>query len=105
MSLVPEILTKQALKSSNSTRIFDDAYDKAWKASALCIEGVQVNIPEHIDRALELSLEAISKNNKCEVAYNIAGLCYLVQSLFRWGNDPNLAAVTHIFVDEVHERS
>ena len=96
MSLVPEILTKQALKSSNSTRIFDEAYDKAWKASALLIEGTQGNIPEHIDRALELSLESISKNNQCEVAYNVAGFCYFVQSLFRWGDAPSLAAERHL---------
>ena len=96
MSLVPEILTKQALKSSNSTRIFDEAYDKAWKASALLIEGTQGNIPEHIDRALELSLESISKNNQCEVAYNVAGFCYFVQSLFRWGDAPGLAAERHL---------
>ena len=96
MSLVPEILTKQALRSSSSTRIFDEAYDKAWRASALIIEGTQGNIPEHIDRALELSLESISKNNQCEVAYNVAGFCYFVQSLFRWGDAPSLAAERHL---------
>ena len=92
MSLVPEILAIQALKSSSSKRVFDESYNKAWKAAALANEGSYSNRPDYIDESLKLCIEAIKNNPECEVAYNTAGLCYLIQSLFRWGSDPSSAA-------------
>ena len=35
MSLVPEIISKQSARGTNTQRIFDESYDKAWTASDL----------------------------------------------------------------------
>ena len=92
MSLVPEIYQKQILNSGSENRIFDVAYDKAWKARALAEEGGRSADPDHIEEALKLALDAIALNAKCEVAFEAASHCYLVKSLFRIGSDVDQSA-------------
>ena len=62
MSLVPEIISKQSAIGTNTQRIFDESYDKAWRASALVSEATQTNKPEQVDVALNLCLTAININ-------------------------------------------
>ena len=92
MSLVPEIISKQSAIGTNTQRIFDESYDKAWRASALVSEATQTNKPEQVDLALNLCLTAININPRCEAAYNNAGVCLFVKSLFGWGEAPERAS-------------
>jgi hypothetical protein len=66
MSLVPEFISKQASNNSTELRVFDESYDKAWRAAALLASGVQNNQPDKIETALGLCLESIEANPKCE---------------------------------------
>ena len=73
-------------------RVFDEAYELAWRAQRMYRSGLQQREPAMWDRAVALATEAVEKNPKCGLAYLIISEIHSMRSLWRWGDDPSAAA-------------
>jgi tetratricopeptide (TPR) repeat protein len=72
--------------------VFDEAQDVSWRAGNILRLALNAGDPERVEQAISLSKEAVALNPECFKAYITICLSYAMQSLFRWGEDPNGAA-------------
>ncbi len=72
-------------------RVFDEAHEKAWRANSLFNKAIDERLPDVLDDAIDLAVDAVNLDSKCGKAYEVICRGYAMKSLFRWGEDPSNA--------------
>ena len=70
---------------------FDSAYELAWSAQEMVRSGLRLADPSMLNDGIAKATEAIEINSRCGIAYQSICFAYAMQSLFRWGDDPDAA--------------
>jgi adenylate cyclase len=91
-SVSPQITEAELKRIGRGERKFDDAYELAWSAQELALSAVRLGDPSKFDQAIGKAIEAVEMNAKCGIAYQAICFAYAMQSLWRWGDDPVVAA-------------
>ena len=66
-------------------RVFDAAHECAWRANSLLNKAFDEGLPNTLDEAIELAIDAVNLDVKCGKAYEVICRGYAMKSLFRWG--------------------
>ncbi len=88
----PQITEAELDWIGRGKRKFDDAYELAWAAQEMFRSGLSHADPSMWDRAIAMAIKAVEMNAKCGIAYQTICFAYVMQSLYRWGDDPLAAA-------------
>ena len=90
-SVAPQISESEMERIGQGERKFDRAYDLAWSAQEMVRSGLRLADPAMLDDAIAKAVEATKINSRCSIAYQAICFAYAMQSLFRWGDDPEAA--------------
>ena len=91
-SIAPQIAEAELGRIGQGERLFDEAYERAWLASATARSAFRNAEPSMLDRAISMAMEAVEMNAKCGVGYYIICWAYVMKSLYRWGDTPAASA-------------
>ena len=91
-AISPQINEAELEWTGRRERKFDVAHELAWSAQELFRSGYSLTDPSKVDQAIALATEAVAMNSKCGIAYQTICFAYVLQSLYRWGDDPSAAA-------------
>ena len=82
-SIAPKIAAADIARTRRGERVFDEAYELAWRAQKLYRSGLQHRDPAMWEDAIAMASDAVAKNPKCGVAYLVISEIYSMQSLWR----------------------
>jgi len=91
-SIAPRITEAEIERVGQGEREFDEAYDLAWRALEIRKSALRSSDPQMLDRAITMAIEAVGKNAKCSIAYQVICYGYTMKSVRRWGDNPSAAA-------------
>ena len=91
-SIWPQITRAELERIGRGESAFGPAHELAWKVEAVLRSAFWNRDPGKVERATAMAHEAIRMDAKCSVAYQTICFGHTMQSLFRWGADPTVAA-------------
>ena len=91
-SIAPEITKAETTRIQRGDRVFDAAYEKAMLAQETFYAALRNHDPSMLERAIAMAKEVAETSPKCALAYSTIALAYIMQSLWRWGEEPGKSA-------------
>jgi TolB-like protein len=91
-SVWPQITEAELERTRHGKNAFGPAHELAWKAQAELWSAHLNRDPEKCQSAITMALDAVEMDPRCSVAYQTICHGYAMDSLFRWGANPSLAA-------------
>jgi adenylate cyclase len=85
--LEPEITKAETARVRRDGIEFDTAYDLAWRARALYIDALKLGDRERLEKAIETTQQAITRNPDCFTAYVTLCACCSMRHLYVWAAD------------------
>ena len=89
--IAPQISETEMDRIGRRKGKFDSAYELAWSAQEMVRTGLRLSEPAMLNDGIAKATEAIEINSRCGIAYQTICFGYAMQSLFRWGADPDAA--------------
>lgn len=89
--IAPQISEAEMARMGYREGKFDSAYELAWSAQEMVRSSLRLGDPSMLKDGIAKATEAIEINSRCGIAYQAICFAYAMQSLFRWGDDPDAA--------------